>query len=135
MAGIEPASERIDPRTSTSLSVCSFSPNLLQMEKVQVWPAAGARKPLFHTFSSLPCGTPTFCRPVYLRSENGVGGRDPILGSVCSYSLLTQQEEEQHIQCGWHFSFALILRVRRLSACSPGSASSVEASHPRVSKL
>jgi hypothetical protein len=54
---------------------------------------------------------------------------------VRSHSLLTQREEEQHIQCGWHLSFALILRDRRLSACSPGSASSVEACHPHAGQL
>jgi len=33
--------------------------------------------------------------------------------------------------CAWHFAFALISRGRRLSACSSGPASSVEACHPR----
>lgn len=32
----------------------------------------------------------------------------------------------------WHFWFALIYRVRRLSTRSPGPASPVETIHPRV---
>ena len=37
--------------------------------------------------------------------------------------------------CGWHLSFALIFRDRRLSARNSGSASPVETFHPRVSLL
>jgi len=42
-----------------------------------------------------------------------------------------QQAGERHIQCDWHFLFALILRERRLSARNPGPASPVETFHPR----
>lgn len=38
---------------------------------------------------------------------------------------------EQRSLCGWHFSFALIYRGRRLSARNSGSASPVETFHPR----
>jgi len=43
-----------------------------------------------------------------------------------------QRGAVQRIECGWHLSFALISRVRRLSARNPGPASPVETYHPRV---
>jgi hypothetical protein len=45
---------------------------------------------------------------------------------------LMQREEEQHRKCYWHLYFALIFRGRCLSARNPGSASPVEACHPRL---
>ena len=63
MAGIEPASERFVPRTSTSVVVCGLSQNRLQPTKAYVQPAAGALKPLFHTISGITCGTPAFVSP------------------------------------------------------------------------
>ena len=44
---------------------------------------------------------------------------------------LMQREEEQHRKCYWHLYFALIFRGRCLSSRNPGSASPVEACHPR----
>jgi len=62
-----------------------------------------------------------------------MNGRDPVYGVNAPLACCTrQQEEEQHsCLCDWHVLFSLILRGRRLSARSPGPASSVEAYHPR----
>ncbi len=43
-----------------------------------------------------------------------------------------RREEEPRSLCVWHFRLALIFRGRRLSARNSGSASPVEACHPRV---
>ena len=68
-----------------------------------------------------------------------VGGRGrqtwPCLkGHVLIHSLM-QREAEQHRKCDWHFVCALICRGRRLSARNSGSASPVEACHPRAYQL
>ena len=76
MAGIEPASESIVPRKSTSVVACLFSPIDPQTTKENNQLAAGARKLLFRTISGVLCGTPALCRPDYDRLESGVGGRD-----------------------------------------------------------
>ena len=80
MAGIEPASERIDPQISTSVVGCWIRQLVYKRQKTN-WLTAGTRKLLFHTGSGIMCGTPTFWRPLYLRSEDGVGGREPTRGS------------------------------------------------------
>jgi len=74
MAGIEPASERFVPRTSTSV-VPRFSRRTVLKGPRTGRPATEARKLLFRTFSCLLCGTPAFLRPLYLRLEDGVGER------------------------------------------------------------
>ena len=45
---------------------------------------------------------------------------------------LTLRGAELHIQCDWHLIGVLILRGRYLSTRNPGSASPVEADHPRM---
>ncbi len=52
-------------------------------------------------------------------------------GDQLRSTRLRQPEEEQRSLCDWHLFFVLILRVRHLSARSPGSASPVETVHPR----
>ncbi len=76
MAGIEPASESIVPRKSTSVVACLFSPIDPQTTKENNQLSAGARKLLFRTISGVLYGTPALCRPDYSRLESGVGGRD-----------------------------------------------------------
>ena len=63
MAGIEPASERIDTRTSTSVAVCFSSLSGLQTTKEPTQPAAGTRKPRLGTLSGVVCRTLALCRP------------------------------------------------------------------------
>jgi hypothetical protein len=54
----------------------------------------------------------------------------------CWFLKLMQPEEEQRKwKCDWHLCVALSLRGRRLSARNLGSASSVEACHPRAGLL
>jgi len=78
MAGIEPASESIVPRISTSVVACLISPIVPQTTKENNQLAAGARELLFRTISGVMCGTPALCRPDYNRLESGVGGRDSV---------------------------------------------------------
>jgi len=70
------------------------------------------------------------------RLEIADGGRGPAYEDQLLYKSLMQRVAEQRsCLCGWHFWFTLILRDRRLSARSPGSASSVETFHPQVDVL
>lgn len=75
MAGIEPASERIDPRTPTSLVHFLFNLDLMneqnQMEAIRLDPKA-----LFHTSRGKMYGTSTFWRPLCCRLKSGAGRRD-----------------------------------------------------------
>jgi len=71
MAGIEPASERLDSRTSTSVVVCFSSLSGLQTAKELTQPAAGTRKPHLGTLSGVVCCTLALCRPSYPRLEGG----------------------------------------------------------------
>lgn len=130
MAGIEPASERLGPQTSTSVVGCS----------VAVWP-------------TIDKGVRAAIRFV-LSASNGVSHSTPALSRLFSSSRregeadaahkepdnsvlagLTRRAGELHTECFWHLFCARILRGRRLSARSSGPASIVEASHPRDEKL
>ena len=133
MAGIEPASESLDPRMSTSVVACSFSPFGPQATKDHNWLATGALKLLFHTVSGVMCGTPALCRPGYSRLEIGVGGRDPDQGDQAR-SLTMQRVEERKRLCDWHlkvcadFSRSAPLDSQSGVTCfrrSPSSPSSV----------
>jgi hypothetical protein len=77
MAGIEPASERLSPRISTSVVTCCFhwkSPKgQTKLPISQLDP-----KVLFRSAYGKLTGTLTLLRPLYHRSEGGVGGRDPL---------------------------------------------------------
>jgi hypothetical protein len=73
MAGIEPASERFVPRTSTSVVVCELSLNTLQTTKDRVQPAARARKPSFAQLAASSAALRLLCRPLHPRLEFGDG--------------------------------------------------------------
>lgn len=60
MSGFEPESERLDPRISTSVAGCSFSPEVPQQAKENFPPAAETRKSRLGTLSSIECGTLPF---------------------------------------------------------------------------
>jgi len=130
MAGIEPASARLEHRTSTSVEGLSFHRRLVNL---QTNPAAirWSPKALFRMRHGNTRGTPTLCRLFNYRLENGAGRRG-LLEAMCSDQLLTQLMEEQLSLCVWHVNCVLILRGRYLSARRSGSASSVEACHPQM---
>jgi len=71
MAGIEPASERLEPRTSTSVVglVCRWQPS-----EGQNWLQASRLSPkaLFRADRGVPCGTPALWRLILLPA----GGRN-----------------------------------------------------------
>ena len=130
MAGIEPASARLEHRTSTSVEGLSFHHRLVNLQTNPVairW----SPKALFRMGHGNTCGTPTLCRLFNYRLENGAGRRG-LQEAMCSYQLLTQLKEEQLSLCVWHVNCVLILRGRYLSARRSGSASYVEAYHPRI---
>ena len=130
MAGIEPASARLEHRTSTSVEGLSFH---RRVGNLQTNPAIirWSPKALFRIGHGNACGTPTLCRLFNNRLENGADRRG-LLEAMCSDQLLTQLKEEQLSLCVWHVNCVLILRDRYLSARRPGSASSVEAYHPQT---
>ncbi len=66
-----------------------------------------------------------------LRLEFGACGRGPTSEGQPLRQSPKRRGAEQRSLCGWHFSFALIYRGRRLSARNSGSASPVETFHPR----
>lgn len=130
MAGFEPASARLDPRISTGL-VAFFSHQMShQRRQGSFSQSLGPESPSFAPLVTSDAATPAFCRPFYHRPESGVGGRDPFWIRLY-ISLFKQRGAERKHLCGWHLFCALIYRGRRLSACNPGPASSVEAFHPR----
>jgi hypothetical protein len=105
MAGIEPASERFVPRTSTSVVVCGLSPEGLQATKGNLQPSAEARKPLFHTLSGICVWHSGFCvAQTHPRPECGDGWTRPTFGALCALSSYTRQRggEQHRSQCGWH---------------------------------
>ena len=130
MAGIEPASERLEHRTSTSVEDNYFHCRIANLQAI---PRAIRLSPkaLFRMRHGNACGTPTLCRLSNYRLESGAGRRD-LLEVMCSFQLLTQLKEEQLSLCVWHLNCVLSLRDRYLSARSSGSASSVEACHPQI---
>ena len=74
MAGIEPASERIDPRISTSVVDLDFRQVAQDQQKRQ---SASHLNPkaLFRINHGSSYGTPAFWRPLPHRQENGRGRR------------------------------------------------------------
>ena len=88
MAGIEPASERFVPRTSTSVVVCELSLDGLQTTKDSIQPSARARKPLFHTLSGICVWHSSFCVARPIPGQRAVmGGRGPSRGLMRSLAL------------------------------------------------
>ena len=129
MAGIEPASERLEHRTSTSVEGNYFRYRVANLQATPITIHLSP-KALFRIRHGNVCGTSTLCRLSNYRLKNGAGRRD-LLEVMCSCQLLTQLTGEQLNLCVWHLNFVLSLRDRYLSARSSGSASSVEACHPQ----
>ncbi len=77
MAGIEPASERFDPRTSTSVAGPLFRRGL-RISRKGARPVTKARKPSFVQSVTFLNGTLTFLRLLNLRSGSGIGRRHPV---------------------------------------------------------
>jgi len=131
MAGIEPASERFDPRTSTSV--------------VGLWISRYSRRPTEREPRQLLCLShspqPAMRQPGFLTPalpparQRGRQTWPHSMEANCSPLWLRQPRAERRNSCGWHLFFALILRGRRLSARRSGSASSVEAVHPQANLL
>ena len=99
MAGIEPASERFVPRTSTSVVVCGLSPGGLQTTKGHARPSARTRKPLFRTLSGIAVRHSSFCvAQTHPRLEGGGRWTRPTVGALCALRkrYTRQREEEQH---------------------------------------
>jgi hypothetical protein len=134
MSGIEPESERLDPRMSTSVASYFVSPSGSQPAEISPWLTAGTRKPLFRKVSGVALAALRLCvARLFLRQEIGVGGR--VLHNedqLPSQSLMQRGEEQHSLVCDWHLCFALISRGRRLSARNSGPASPVETVHPRL---
>ena len=105
MAGLEPASERFDPRIPTSVVLFCYSPDNPLRTRMNIQPAAGTRKPLFRTFSGVTYGTSALSRPFYHRPKNGVDGRDLTWRSSSNFRCLMQREAERKVKCGWHLIF------------------------------
>jgi len=76
MSGIEPESERLDPRTSTSIAGVFVSPGGPQPAEISPWLTAGTRKPLFRKVSGVALAALRLCvARLCLRQEFGAGGR------------------------------------------------------------
>ena len=84
MAGIEPASERFDPRASTSVvrPLCHWMP---ETDKTFIQPVTQTREPSFVRLVTLSHGTLTLLRLSRERPENVAGRRGS--KSQCSTSL------------------------------------------------
>jgi len=78
MAGIEPASERIDPRKSTSVVGRGLS-----SQRPHPTGTLYDQPLIFRTCSGVVCGTPPLFRPIRHRVEDGAGGRALIKESGC----------------------------------------------------
>jgi len=75
MAGIEPASERIDPRTSTSVVALCFRSEAGELQTGSEL-SAQARGPSFAPFAARGAAPLALWRPLHHRPGSGVGGRD-----------------------------------------------------------
>ncbi len=133
MAGIEPASERIVPRTSTSVVFCDCRQASYKKQKLML---NQSFEPESSSYTQLTTSCATLrllYRPNHPRSEIGDDRTRPTYGvnALLAYCTRQQGAEQHSCLCDWHFMVTLIYRVRRLSARSPGPASSVEADHPR----
>ena len=70
MAGIEPASERFDPRKSTSVVGRGLS-----SQRSRPTGTLCDQPLIFRTFSGVVCGTPPLSRPIRHPAEEDAGGR------------------------------------------------------------
>jgi len=103
MAGIEPASESIDPRISTSVVACGLSSGVLQTTKVYAQPSARTRKPFFCALSGIYAQHSSFfVAQTHPRLEYGDGWTRPTFGTLCALChfwqirYITQRGGEQH---------------------------------------
>jgi hypothetical protein len=79
MAGIEPASERLDPQVSTSVAGRYCRQTKPRPAKDLIRPSAEARRPLFRTVSGVSVRHSSLCvARSYHRTESGAGGRGPV---------------------------------------------------------
>jgi len=96
------------PRSTTARELCSAA----ERGNLQRTPANLSQVIFLAGERNMPAGTPS--------------------GVPYALTRLMQPEEEQRRSlCFWHFRFALILRVRRLSTCNLNSSTSVETGHPQ----
>lgn len=135
MAGVEPASERLDSRMSTSVASCSGSSALRSPAELptdySLEPESslrsGSRKAARHSdFYDILAG---------FGQKNDSGGRGHKLVTSAISDQLIQLKEELRSLCDWHLFFVLILRGRHLSARNPEPASPVETWHPLAPPL
>jgi len=75
MAGIEPASERIDPRTSTSVANLVYRSRQEDLQNMTAAIRSGP-KALFRNPRGVGGGNLTLWRPLCYRSGSGAGRRD-----------------------------------------------------------
>jgi hypothetical protein len=87
MAGIEPASEKIQYQTSTGLAGHLFSSEGCPPSRENDPTSRSGPKALFHLQHGIAGGTPAFSRPYLTQPELGRGGRDPLRGQALCYGL------------------------------------------------
>ena len=85
MPGIEPGSERFDPRNSTSVVGRGLS-----SQRSRPTGTLCDQPLVFRTVSGVVCGTPPLFRPIRHLAEEGAGGRDA-LGRQLLYRSLMQR--------------------------------------------
>lgn len=130
MAGFEPASEGFNLQTSTSLVYSLVSLYSCEETSTPYRYPLGSENPLFNrSWRSIKH---RFLWDAVSMSrkqgalEGGLSG-EPVALSCGVKPLLAVL----HSQCDWHLSSALVLRARRLSACSLWYSTSVETIHPQ----
>ena len=133
MAGIEPASERFLPRTSTSVVFCFCRRARYKRQKSMPDQPFEPESSSFTQLTVSYVALRLWWRPVHTRSEDGYERTWPVfwVNALLAYCTRQQAEEKHSCLCDWHLLVTLIFRGRRLSARGPGPASSVEACHPR----
>ena len=101
MPGIEPGSERFDPRKSTSVVGRGSSSQGSRPTRTP------CDQPLvFRASSGVVRGTPPLSRPIRHPVESGAGGRGLIYGDRLSWSRHTRRRGAwQRRKCGWHLIF------------------------------
>jgi hypothetical protein len=131
MAGIEPASERFDPRKSTSVAGLGISPQVTPPAKSTCSQPFGPESPLSRS-QRRHARHSAFVTPDPTTGRSSGWADAASRWRPAAYPIALSGERHGSIgsAIGTCF-FALIYRVRRLSARIPGPASSVEACHPR----
>jgi len=103
MAGIEPASERIDPRKSTSL-VRVYSCELQEYERTRNSPAVRTRKPSFALLTAHSAAL--WLCDAYSTTGQRAGWADVTSrGGHCACPWLRQRGAEQRRKCVRHLIF------------------------------